>query len=78
MKGFNRKRLIPSLAASVMVAAATLAPLPGFLASGNVYAAPPLGNIQVEFAETQSCRTQWLIRQCCEQIQVLPYHRWSY
>lgn len=41
MKRFNRKKLIPSLAASVIVAAATLAPLPGFLASGNVYATPP-------------------------------------
>jgi hypothetical protein len=36
MKGFTRKRLIPSLAASVMVAAATFAPLPSFLASGSV------------------------------------------
>ena len=41
MNCFNRKKLIPSLAASVIVAAATLAPLPGFLASGNVYATPP-------------------------------------
>ena len=32
MKGFNRKRIISSLAASAMVAAATLAPLPGLLA----------------------------------------------
>ena len=40
MKGSNRKKLIPSLAASVMVAAATLAPLPGLLASSNVYANP--------------------------------------
>ena len=39
MKRFNRKKLIPSLAASVMVAAATLAPLPSLLAAGNVYAA---------------------------------------
>ena len=38
MKGFNRTKLIPSLAASAMVAVATLAPLPGFLAAGNVYA----------------------------------------
>src|SRR5262249_39040822 len=38
MKGLTRKRLIPSLAASVMVAAATLAPLPGFLAAGSVHA----------------------------------------
>src|SRR5262249_47506678 len=45
MKCFNRKRLIPSLGASVMVAAATLAPLPSFLASGTVFAAP-LGTIQ--------------------------------
>ena len=36
MKRFNRKKLIPSLAASVMVAAATFAPLPGFLVSGSV------------------------------------------
>ncbi len=40
MKGPNLKKLIPSLAASVMVAAATLAPLPGLLATGNVYANP--------------------------------------
>jgi hypothetical protein len=40
MKRFNRKKLIPSLAASVMVAVATLAPLPSFLTSGNVYATP--------------------------------------
>jgi hypothetical protein len=38
MKCFNWKRLIPSLAASAMVAAATLTPLPGFLTSGNAYA----------------------------------------
>ena len=40
MKRSNRKKLIPSLAASVMVAVATFAPLPSFLASGNVYATP--------------------------------------
>jgi hypothetical protein len=38
MKCFNRTKLIPSLAASAMVAVATLAPLPGFLTAGNVYA----------------------------------------
>jgi hypothetical protein len=38
MRGFNRKRLIPSLAAFAMIAAATLAPLPSFLAAGSVYA----------------------------------------
>jgi hypothetical protein len=38
MKRFNRKKLIPSLAASVMVAAATFAPLSGFLAAGSVHA----------------------------------------
>jgi hypothetical protein len=47
MKRFNRKKLIPSLAASVMVAAATLAPLPSFLVAGNVYAATksPIGTV---------------------------------
>ena len=39
MKHFNRKKLIPSLAASVMVAAATLAPLP--LAAGSIVHAYP-------------------------------------
>jgi hypothetical protein len=41
MKRFNRKKLIPSLAASVMVAAATFAPLSGFLAAGSVVHADP-------------------------------------
>ncbi len=40
MKGLNSPRLIPSLIASVMLAVATLAPLPGFLAPEKVYAAP--------------------------------------
>jgi hypothetical protein len=51
MKRFNRKKLIPSLAASLMVAAATLAPLPGFLAAGGVaHADPahPLGFAKIE------------------------------
>jgi hypothetical protein len=55
MKCFNRKKLIPSLAASVMVAAATLAPLPGFLAAGSVvHAAPasPLGFARIESPAT--------------------------
>jgi hypothetical protein len=38
MEGFNRKRPISWLAASALVTAATLAPLPGFLAT--VHAAP--------------------------------------
>ena len=41
MKGFNRKRIISSLAASAMVAAATLAPLPGLLAPVHAAPAPP-------------------------------------
>jgi hypothetical protein len=41
MKRFNRKKLIPSLAASLMVAAATFAPLPSFLAAGSVVHADP-------------------------------------
>ena len=55
MKRFTCKRLIPSLAASAMVAAATLAPLPGFLAAGSmVHADPvsPLGLIRIERAAT--------------------------
>ena len=39
MKRFNRKKLIPSLAASFMVAAATFAPLP--LVAGSVVHAYP-------------------------------------
>ena len=38
MKGFNPKRLIPSLAVPTMIAAAAFAPLPGFLPA--VHAAP--------------------------------------
>lgn len=45
MKGFNRKRLVSSLAASAIVAAAALTPLPGLL--GTVYAALPANTIQV-------------------------------
>ena len=47
MKGSTRKRLIPSLAASIVVAAATFAPLPSFLTSGNAYADAklPIGTI---------------------------------
>jgi len=40
MKGFHRTKLVSSLAASAMLAV-TLAPLPGFLAPANVYAATP-------------------------------------
>ncbi len=58
MKRFNRKKLIPSLAASVIVAAATLAPLPGFLASGNVYATPPTHQpVILAFARPHSSAT---------------------
>ncbi|SRR6266849_5461835 len=48
MKGFHRTKLIPSLAASAMLAV-TLAPLPGFLAPANVYAATrtPLPHITI-------------------------------
>jgi hypothetical protein len=46
MKSFNRKKLISSLAASAMVAAATLAPLPGLLAS-NAYAVSPSDFIRI-------------------------------
>ena len=47
MKSF--RRLIPSLAASAMIAAATFAPLPGFLAAGSVHADPPqpLGRVYI-------------------------------
>jgi hypothetical protein len=47
MKGSTRKRLIPSLAALIIVAAATFVPLAGFLTSGNAYAAAklPIGAI---------------------------------
>ena len=47
MKSFNQTKLISSLAASIMVATATLAPLPGFLASGSVHAASPTDSIQI-------------------------------
>ena len=50
MNCFNRKKLIPSLATSVMIAATTLALLPGFLTSGNVYADPALVSIPVGLA----------------------------
>jgi hypothetical protein len=40
MKEINRKRLITSLAASIMLATTTLAPLSSFVISGNIYAAP--------------------------------------
>ena len=46
MKGFHRTKLIPPLAASAMLAV-TLAPLPGFLAPANVYAATPPNNVHI-------------------------------
>src|SRR5713101_3643083 len=46
MKGFHRTKLIPSLAASAMLAV-TLAPLPSFLAPANVYAATPPNNVHI-------------------------------
>ncbi len=49
MKRFNRKKLIPSLAASFMVAAATFAPLP--LVAGSVvhaYPTRPLAHLFIE------------------------------
>jgi hypothetical protein len=49
MKGFNCKRFILSLAASIMVTVATLAPLSHLVASGSAYAAPtsPYGFVHV-------------------------------
>src|SRR5689334_6705787 len=45
MKGFNPKRLVSSLAASAILAAATFAPLPSFFAP--VHAAPATPYVQV-------------------------------
>lgn len=47
MKGFNQKRFISSLVASAMVAAATLAPLPGLLATGSVHATSATDFVQI-------------------------------
>jgi hypothetical protein len=40
MKGFNLKRLIPSLAVPTMIAAAAFAPLPGFLPAAHAATTP--------------------------------------
>jgi hypothetical protein len=54
MNGFNRNRLMPALATSIMLAGAILAPLPSIHASGNVYADPahPLSFIHVNSPAT--------------------------